>query len=154
MKGKLITFEGIDRAGKSTQIGLLREHYELQNRPLSVYREPGGTELGEHIRSILLQADYEITPTTEFLMFSAARAQLVYEEILPALEQDQTVILDRFYDSSFAYQGYGKGVDLSLIERVTEDAIQGRHPDKTLYLHITPEVSARRLKNLTQDLWS
>ena len=106
----LINFEGIDGCGKSTQIHLLKQYLEERGRMVQVYREPGGTSIAEEIRSILLDSKNEVSAISELLLFSAARAQLVQEKILPALERGITVILDRFYDSTTAYQGYGRSV--------------------------------------------
>ena len=106
----LITFEGIDGSGKSTQIHLLKERLEKSGIEVDVYREPGGTGVSEKIRSLLLNPAYEIDSFAELLLFSAARAQLVSEKIRPALERGRVVVCDRFYDSTTAYQGAGRGL--------------------------------------------
>src|SRR5512136_231101 len=115
----LITFEGIDSSGKTTQLLLLEQWLRLRGIPALVIREPGGTTLSEKIRSLLLDpAHGEMHEITELLLFSAARAQLTHEVILPALRQNITLISDRFFDSTTAYQGYGRGIDLDAIRRI------------------------------------
>ena len=106
----LITFEGIDGSGKSTQARMLEEHLRSEGRNVRLVREPGGPPLAECIRSLLLSHDVEISPFAELLLFSAARAQLVRETIRPALNAGSVVICDRFYESTTAYQGAGRGL--------------------------------------------
>lgn len=110
-----ITFEGIDFSGKSTQIQLLKEHLTAKGRDVLVIREPGGGEIEEKIRTILLdKKNLEMTSETEILLFSASRAQLVRKTILPSLERGTIVISDRFHDSTTAYQGYGRQLPLEM----------------------------------------
>lgn len=148
----LITFEGIDGSGKSTQIALLKKKLEKSGRKVNVFREPGGTEVSEQIRELLLHPQSTINPVAEMLLFSAARSQLVQEKVLPALKNNEIVILDRFYDSTTAYQGYGRKVvridDINAINRI---ASNGREPDITFYLRLDFESSLRRTSHLFKD---
>lgn len=148
----LISFEGIDGSGKSTQIKLLREYLEKQELQVSVYREPGGVSISEQIRGLLLNQHMEIHPTTEMLLFSAARAQLVAEKVVPDLEEGKMVILDRFYDSTTAYQGYGReNVDLETIHQINSIASLGKEPDITFYMRLSWEESKERTRHLEED---
>ncbi len=148
----LISFEGIDGSGKSTQIKLLREYLEKQEQQVSVYREPGGVLISEQIRGLLLNQHMEIHPTTEMLLFSAARAQLVAEKVVPDLEEGKMVILDRFYDSTTAYQGYGReNVDLETIHQINSIASLGKEPDITFYMRLSWEESKERTRHLEED---
>jgi dTMP kinase len=140
----LITFEGIDGAGKSTQIKQLAGYLSSQDREVLVLREPGGTEVAEKIRTILLESRHEISPIGELLLFSASRAELVQEVIVPAIADGKTVILDRFFDSTTAYQGYGRGIDLTLLQSIISISTCGIIPDITFYLDIEPEEALRR----------
>ncbi len=147
-----ITFEGIDGSGKSTQIKLLREKLLEEGYEVEVFREPGGTDISEQIRHILLNSKSVIDPVTELLLFSAARSQLITEKVLPLLEKGTVVILDRFYDSTTAYQGYGrKAVSLEHIRELNEMASHGREPDLTLYLRISLEEAKKRTESLQKD---
>lgn len=134
----LITFEGIDGSGKSTQIQLLKTYIENSlKQEVVVFREPGGNAVSEKIRSLLLDTDFEIQPVTEMLLFSAARAQLVADDVLPRLEKGSIVILDRFYDSTTAYQGYGRNAaPISEIHALNHFAALGLKPDVTFYLRL------------------
>lgn len=147
VKGKFITFEGGEGAGKSTQVRLLKESLEKDGIKVLLTREPGGTRLAEKIRA-LLKDEFEDPPCdrTELLLFLAARAQLVKNVIRPALEAGTWVISDRFSDSTKAYQGYGRGLDLKLIEEVNAFACEDLKPDLTLLLEVSPEESVRRMR--------
>jgi dTMP kinase len=148
----LISFEGIDGCGKSTQIALLKEFLIHQGKTVNVFREPGGTSISEQIRSVLLDPDSEIHPVTELLLFSSARSQLMAEKVFPALQRGETVILDRFYDSTTAYQGYGReSVALETIHQINAIASHQRSPDLTFYLQLSLEESARRTAHLKKD---
>jgi dTMP kinase len=140
----LITFEGIDGAGKSTQIGKLQKLLAEQEHDVLVLREPGGTETAEKIRQILLESRCDITPVGELLLFSASRAELVQQVILPALGEGKTVILDRFFDSTTAYQGYGRGIDPLMLQTVIALSTFNLRPDITFYLDISPEQALMR----------
>ena len=146
-KGVLITFEGIDFAGKTTQIELLIGALEEYGQQVILVREPGGTLISERIRQILLDpASRDMCPEAELLLYSASRAQLVREKVLPALEKGQVVVCDRFYDSSTAYQGYGRELDLDFIAMLNRFASLGLVPDVTFFLDLEPEVVAVRQK--------
>lgn len=148
----LITFEGIDGSGKSTQISLLRDALKAQGHIVMVFREPGGTDISELIRSMLLNPELEIDPVTELLLFSSARSQLIAEKVKPLLKEDGIVILDRFYDSTTAYQGYGrKSLPLEQIHQINEIASHGLAPDITFYLRLSLQESAQRTSHLHKD---
>ena len=123
MNGKLITFEGIDGSGKSTQIKLISEILHKNNIDNIVIREPGGTEISEKIRAILLDNNNTISKYTEALLFLSSRSQLVNEVIKPALNRGCYILCDRYIDSTIAYQGYGRGIDLSQIKVLNDLAI-------------------------------
>lgn len=143
----LITFEGLDYSGKSTQIALLADRLRAEHHQVLVLREPGGTPVGERIRAILLGTDSSgMTPVGEFLLFSASRAQLVENVIKPELAAGRVVICDRFYDSSTAYQGYGRGVSLEAIRAVNELAADRLIPDLTFFIDIPVEEVERRIR--------
>lgn len=140
-----ITFEGIDCCGKSTQAKLLCERLEESGREVLRLREPGNTPLSEHIREMLLSSQFEgMNARAELLLFAASRAQLVAEKILPALEQNRTVVCDRFHDSTIAYQGYGRQLPLEDIIHINRIATQDVVPDMTFFIDITPELAMQR----------
>jgi dTMP kinase len=141
MRGLFVTFEGIDRSGKTTQARLLCE--ALGADALGV-REPGGTGAGERVRAILKDQSISLAPETEALLFAAARAELVSEVILPALAEDRVVVSDRFLDSSLAYQGGARGLGVDEVERINRFATGGLVPDLTFLLEIDPVAAARR----------
>lgn len=148
----LISFEGIDGCGKSTQINLLKIHFEEKGLNYSVFREPGGTEISERIRSLLLHETEDMHPVTELLLFSAARSQLIQEKVLPLLKKSEIVILDRFYDSTTAYQGYGrKSADLTSIHVLNQLATHQTQPDLTFYLRIDPKEAEKRTSGIQND---
>jgi len=148
----LISFEGIDGCGKYTQIGLLKKYFIKKETDFSIFREPGGTEISERIRSLLLHETDEMHPVTELLLFSAARSQLIQEKVLPLLKNNKVVILDRFYDSTTAYQGYGrKSADLSSIHVLNTLATHKTVPDITFYLKIDPREAAKRTDSTLRD---
>jgi dTMP kinase len=147
MKGSLITFEGAEGSGKSTQLSLLAERLLSEGWPVRTVREPGGTPIGEEIRHTLKHsaANQAMTPEAELLLMNASRAQLVREVIRPALAKGQIILCDRFCDSTTAYQGYGRGLDLKVVKAVIDFAVGATRPDLTLLLVVPPEVSAMRL---------
>jgi dTMP kinase len=146
MKGLFITFEGNEGSGKSTQIAALAARLESLGRKVRALREPGGTAVGEEIRHTLKHspANAAMTPEAELLLMSASRAQLVRETIRPALETGLIVLCDRFYDSTLAYQGYGRKLDLHFIEVLTEFAVGTTRPDLTLLLLVPERLSVER----------
>jgi dTMP kinase len=143
----LITVEGLDGAGKTTLIaGLSRE---LEGA--LVLREPGGVEVSERIRELLKDPALEIDPRAEALLYAAARAQLVAEELRPLLEAGETVLLDRFVDSSLAYQGAGRGLGVEAIRALNEFGTGGLRPDRTLLLRIDPAAGRARISDRAAD---
>jgi dTMP kinase len=148
----LITFEGIDGSGKTTQINLLKKKLEQSGVQVFIFREPGGTEVSEFIRGILLNPEVEIDPITEILLFSAARSQLIAEKVKPLNSDDKVIILDRFYDSTVAYQGYGRSsINLDDIHHLNQVASHGLKPDVTFYLRVSLEVAEARRSSFTKD---
>lgn len=146
-RGRFVTFEGIDGCGKTTQLRLLARALRRRRLLVLVTREPGGTKLGERIRSLLLRRrSAGMDPRTEVLLMFASRAQNVAEVIRPALARGRIVLSDRFTDASLAYQGYGRGVDLVFIRRLHRFACQGLNPDMTFVLDINPRTSVRRAR--------
>jgi dTMP kinase len=141
MRGLFVTFEGIDRSGKTTQAGLLVD--ALGDEALGV-REPGGTPAGEKVRELLKDPSVSLSPEAEALLFAAARSELVAEVILPALEKGKVVVSDRFLDSSLAYQGGARGLGIEEVERVNHFAVRGLKPDLTFLLELSPEAAAAR----------
>ena len=150
-KGFLITFEGGEGCGKSTQLKLFKKYLEDNKIDYLISREPGGTEFGEKIREILLHSKDDIDARTEFLLFSSSRADHVKNVIKPALEEGKVVVLDRFFDSSFAYQGYAGGLNLSEIKAITDFAVDGVKVDLTILLDISFEDGFGR-KSVDENL--
>ena len=149
-----ITFEGIEGSGKTTQIRLLLDWLKQRTERVLLTREPGGTSIGEQIRTTLLNpANSEMTPEAEILLFSAARAQIVREVIRPRLKDGWIVICDRFADSTLAYQGYGHGLPLDDLLAITDFATGGLWPDLTVYLDLDVETGLRR-KAATPEEWN
>jgi len=150
--GKLITFEGIDGSGKSTQIQLLEAEFEKLGISYKTFREPGGTKLSEKIRTILLDKEnIELYSNAESLLFAAARAQLTAEQIKPAITKGEFVICDRFTDSTIAYQGHGRGLNINNLELINTIATDGLIPDITFILDIDPQKATERLKTVNPD---
>ena len=149
-----ITFEGIDFCGKSTQIELLKSYLLKKNKKVQVIREPGGTEISEKIRTMLLDKENsKILMETEFLLFSASRAQLVREKIRPYLDEGIYVISDRFHDSSTAYQGYGRGISIDVILSIHKLSIGNTIPDITFFIDIPVAIAEqRRQEKLSEHL--
>ncbi|MBE6019927.1 MAG: dTMP kinase [Clostridiales bacterium] len=144
MRGLFITLEGGDGAGKSTQIRNIEKFFEEKGMTVTHTREPGGTPIGEKLRSILLDpANTEMEAVTEMLIYAAARSQHVRETVLPALERGEVVICDRFVDSSIAYQAYGRNLG-SMVAEVNGHATGGLRPDITIWLDIDPETGRAR----------
>jgi dTMP kinase len=146
-----ISFEGIDFSGKSTQLELLKDHLVDHNKKVEILREPGGTEISEKIRRILLDnKNEEMVAEAELFLFSASRAQLVREKILPYLEKGIYVITDRFHDSSTAYQGYGRGIPLEVVNKIHQLAIGETIPDLTFFIDIPVGIANERRKKKTK----
>ncbi len=154
MKGLFITFEGTEGCGKSTQAGLLAERLHALGHRVCELREPGSTPIGEEIRHTLKHSkdNAAMTPETELLLMSACRAQLVREIIRPALADGEIVVCDRFHDSTTAYQGYGRGLDLPFVKSLVDFAVGDARPNLTLLLQVPPEVSAERLRSRQSTL--
>lgn len=151
-RGYFITFEGIDQCGKSTQVERLIRRLTSDGYVVECGRDPGSTSVSEQIRNILLSAhNANIGAITELLLYEAARAQLVHEKIRPALNEGKIVIMDRFYDSTTAYQGYGRNIDLQIIHQANHIASGGLTPDLTFYLDIDWEESTRRKGQSERD---
>lgn len=144
MSGLLITLEGIDGCGKSTQAAMLQQNLKERGVPFIVVREPGATPVGEGIREILLQDEYTLSGQAEMLLYMAARAELVEGVILPAVTVGKVVVCDRFTDSTLAYQGYGGGLDLNWIRTLNHKVTAGLCPDLTLMLDLSVEEAAGR----------
>lgn len=149
-----ITFEGIDFCGKSTQVELLKNYLIAQNKNVHLIREPGGTEISEKIRDVLLDKKNNLmVMETEIFLFSASRAQLVREVIRPFLEKNYFVISDRFHDSSTAYQGFGRGLPVEMILNIHKLAIGDTIPDITFFIDIPIETALeRKAKKTHSDL--
>lgn len=142
---RFVTFEGGDGTGKSTQIHALQSHLISQGKRCLVTREPGGTELGKTLRRVLVEAgEAPIAPASELFLYLADRAQHVSQVIVPALSAGKIVLCDRFTDSTLAYQGYGRGLDLHLLRQFNRLADGGRHPDLTLLLDCPASVGLGR----------
>jgi dTMP kinase len=153
-KGLFITFEGTEGCGKSTQVGVLAERLRTLGHRVHTLREPGGTPIGEEIRHTLKHSkdNAAMTAESELLLMNASRAQLVREIIHPALAAGEVIVCDRFYDSTTAYQGYGRGLDLERVRAIIEFAVGETKPNLTLLLHVAPEVSAGRLRSRQENL--
>jgi dTMP kinase len=148
MKAPFITFEGTEGSGKTTQISLLADRLRSMGHRARTLREPGGTPIGEEIRHTLKHspANHAMTPEAELLLMNASRAQLVREVIRPTLADGEIVLCDRFYDSTIAYQGYGRQLDLQMVKNIVDMAVGETQPDLTLLFIVPQEVSeARRL---------
>ena len=154
MKGRFITFEGSEGCGKSTQVKLLAERLTALGHRVRTLREPGGTPIGEEIRHTLKHSlnNAAMTAEAELLLMNASRAQIVREVIRPALAAGEIILCDRFYDSTTAYQGYGRQLDLEKVKAVIEFAVGETKPDLTLFLHVPAEVSAERLRSRQTNL--
>jgi dTMP kinase len=147
MPGLFISFEGTEGSGKSTQVSLLAEHLRFEGYTVRTIREPGGTPIGEEIRHTLKHSadNAAMTAETELLLMNASRAQLVREVIRPALAAGEIVICDRFYDSTTAYQGYGRQLDLKMVNAIIDVAVGDTRPDVTLLFVVPHEITADRL---------
>ena len=149
--GYFITFEGIEGSGKSTLAQKLYEYLTENKFKTTLTREPGGTKEAEEIREVLLKAGNSLDPVTELLLMLAARRENVYKRILPGLQNSYIVISDRFDDSSFAYQGFGRGLELKFISRLNKVATGGLKPNLTFLVDIRPETGFSRMKSKKLD---
>jgi len=151
-EGILITFEGIDRCGKSTQVARLEKKLQEANIEFETLREPGSTAVSEQIRRILLSVESgDIDSRCELMLYSAARAQLVNEKIVPGLESGKTIIIDRYFDSTTAYQGYGRKLPIDIIENINQLVSQERKPNLTIIIDISPEDAVLRRDEAGRD---
>jgi dTMP kinase len=152
MKGLFISFEGIEGTGKTIQSKLLCEYLIKKGFKVSLTEEPGGTRIGRTIRDILLSVDnIEMTPLTELFLYNASRIQHIKEVILPAIKQGMVVITDRFSDSTVAYQGYGRGIELPLINSIEHIVTKGLRPDKTILLDLDVAIGLQRNKGINKE---
>src|SRR5205807_2647969 len=154
MAGAFITFEGIDGCGKSTQLRLLASELRVRGLNVVTTREPGGTPLGQKLRTALLDVQEQVDPVTELLVFAADRAQHVRKHLLPALEENQVVMSDRYADATVAYQGAGRGFDLGLIREIIQLATDGLTPDLTLLFDLSVAESAVRTRRRVESKYS
>ena len=145
MQGKFITIEGCEGVGKSTQLALLKEYFANKGIDAIFTREPGGTDIAEQIRGIILNANNKaLTPVTELLLYAAARRQHTEEKIIKALQEGKVVMCDRYADSTVAYQGFARNLDKDLIERLNQIAMANVKIDLTLFLDLDPEKGFAR----------
>jgi dTMP kinase len=143
--GRFLVIDGPDGAGKTTQAARIADFFRTRGEDVVTLREPGATPVGEAIRDLLLDADTDVTPLTEMLLYQAARAQVVETVIRPALEQGRTVVLDRYWYSTAAYQAHGLGLDPVSVRHVSATATGGLEPDHVFFLDVDPEVGLARL---------
>ncbi|MCK4956699.1 MAG: dTMP kinase [Candidatus Cloacimonetes bacterium] len=152
MKGKFITFEGIEGCGKSTQAKLLGKYFAAQGYDILQTREPGGPKISEAIRDVLLSIDnMEMLPETEMLLYMASRSQHTGEWIIPALKEGKIVISDRFYDSTIAYQGAARNIDSNIIDTIREYATYGLVPEITILIDLPVEIGFSRISTREID---
>ena len=140
-----ITFEGIEGSGKTTLMHGIAQSIRAAGRDVVETREPGGTQTGDRIRAIFLEPDLQIAPLAEALLLNASRVHLITEVIEPALSAGQVVLCDRFIDSTLAYQGYGRGLDIEMLRQMCDAATGGRNPDLTLFVDIPVALSRARV---------
>jgi dTMP kinase len=145
VRGRLVVFEGGEGVGKSTQLRRLASRLEAAGVPHRLFREPGGTVMGDRIRDLLLHTDAPVAPTTEAALFIASRAQLVAQELLPALARGEHVLLDRFLLSTYAYQVFGRALDLEQVRAANRLATAGLVPDLTLLFRLAPADGLERV---------
>ena len=145
MKGLFITFEGIEGSGKTTQIQLLKKFFEKMGRSVVLTREPGGTEIGDKIRKVLLNPEFKnMAPLTELFLYAAARRQHIDQVILPATQEGKIVLCDRYADATVAYQGFGRKIDRKLLDKIHILATDNLKPDLTLLLDCHAETGLKR----------
>ena len=147
-KGKFIVICGVEGSGKGTQINLIKEHFK-GNDNIVFTREPGGTDIAEKIRDIILNEN--IDPLTEAYLFAAARREHIIKKIKPLLEEGKTIICDRFVYSSLVYQGLGRNLGIDFVDRLNRPVIEGFYPDKIIYLDLEPEIGLERIKKNNRE---
>ena len=149
MNGYFITFEGSEGCGKTTQIEALAKALEAQGKTVLITREPGGTLIGEKIRNLLQDQSHknDISDMTELLLFSASRAELITSRIQPALSRGEIVICDRFYDSTFVYQGLGRAINMNIVEQLNQITVGTLKPDLTILLDLDAKIGIERAKS-------
>lgn len=149
MNGYFITFEGSEGCGKTTQIEALAKALEAQGKTVLITREPGGTLIGEKIRNLLQDPSHknDISDMTELLLFSASRAELITSRIQPALSRGEIVICDRFYDSTFVYQGLGRAINMNIVEQLNQITVGTLKPDLTILLDLDAKIGIERAKS-------
>ena len=149
MNSYFITFEGSEGCGKTTQIEALAKALEAQGKTVLITREPGGTLIGEKIRNLLQDPSHknDISDMTELLLFSASRAELITSRIQPALSRGEIVICDRFYDSTFVYQGLGRAIDMNKVEQLNQITVGTLKPDLTILLDLDAKIGIERAKS-------
>ena len=150
-----ITFEGIEGTGKSTQITRVKEYFEAQGKEVFLTLEPGGSRVGQELRKMLLHVDNkDLTPITELFLYLADRAQHISQVIRPELAAGKVVLCDRFADSTVVYQGYGRGLDTTMLRQLNDVAVDGLWPDLTIVLDIDPEIGLKRatLRNIEDGI--
>lgn len=149
MSGYFITFEGSEGCGKTTQIEALAKAFNSMGKTVVITREPGGTLIGEKIRNLLQDPSYknEISDITELLLFCASRAELIASCIQPALDRGEIVICDRFYDSTYVYQGLGRAIDMDTVEKLNQITVGTLKPDLTILLDLDTKIGIQRAKN-------
>lgn len=152
MAGLFISLEGIEGAGKTTLIQKMIAYFEAKGKEVLLTREPGGSELGQKLRSIILNAEEKICPSAELFLFLADRAEHVESCIKPALTQGKIVLCDRFIDSTVAYQGYGRGMDVKQLQMLNDRATQGLKPDLTIILDLDPKIGLARANSRNKAL--
>lgn len=150
-RGRLITIEGIDGAGKSTLAAALARELAARGLPVGLVREPGGVQVSERIRALVTDPALPVAPRAEALLYAAARAQLVEELLAPRLREGAVLLLDRFADSSLAYQGAGRSLGVEPVRRLNEFATGGLSPDRTLLLEVSPAVGRARRRGGAED---
>ncbi|MCR5505007.1 MAG: dTMP kinase [Elusimicrobiaceae bacterium] len=149
--GKFIVFEGPDRCGKSTQANLLEQYFIALGKDVILTREPGGDKVAEDIREIVLNPDNVVSPMTELLLYEASRAQHTEQKVLPALKEGKIVICERYTMSTCAYQGYGRNIDMGIIDRLNNIATLGLEPDLTLVFLMSDKYFKERGEHLFSD---
>lgn len=147
MKSQWISFEGGEGSGKTTVMAILEHYFQAQGFEVLCTREPGGVKIAEQIRAILLDvANTNLDPITESLLFAAARRQHLIEKVLPAMEEGKVILMDRYVDSSLAYQGYARGLGVERIRTLNDFAIEGHLPDITFYIDVPPKIGLERIR--------